>query len=219
MAHLSDDELQIWADGEASDVAQASAWRAHVDGCGACGAKLSSLRAFSRGMGLWAESVADDPAFAADGDLAERVMRMAAASAGATVPAATSATPAKAATPASNVVPMRAPKRRWAWGAAPIAIAAAAALVFAIKQPGHPRTSTHIAQTNHPGHPEVGQPPAPLEPDLASDVDPGSEVLAVQTTDEHTTYSVLELQMKQSGATTAVVWIDDRADEGSSAVQ
>jgi hypothetical protein len=206
MTHLNDDELQIWADGEASDGAQAAAWGAHVEQCDACSTKVASVRALGRGMRIWADSVGGD---GIDGDLAERILKLAAES-----EASSAGGESKPATVAT-VVPMRAPRKRWVWGAMPIAIAAAAALVFAIKQP--PR-STHRVHppTNQVVHQEL---PTPVEPDLPPDVDPGSEVLAVQTTDDHTTYSVLELQMKESGATTAVVWIDDRSEEGAGAVQ
>lgn len=217
MAHLNDDELQIWADGEASDATQAAAWGAHVEQCGACAAKVASVRSLGRGMQLWADSVASEHA---DDDLAERILGLAreAKSEAAATSASTKGAPggeAKTATP-SNVVPLHAARRRWVWGAMPIAVAAAAALVFAIKAQS-PR-GTHVRP---PPHTNVAQPnlPTPLEPDLAPDVDPGSEVLAVQTSDDHTTYSVLELQMKESGATTAVVWIDDRSEEGGGTVQ
>jgi hypothetical protein len=208
MAHPSDDELQIWADGEASDAAQAAAWRAHVDQCGACAAKVNAVRSLGRGVILWAESVA---AGGGADDLADRVMR--AALADKRAGGAPSAKPERA-----NVVPMRGARRRWVWGAAPIAMAAAAAVVFAVVRPGRPvRTNLPHPIVTLPDHRTTEIAPTP-EPDVAPGVDPGSEVLSVVPAD-HTTYSVLEVQAKESGTMTAVVWIDDGSGEGTGAVQ
>jgi hypothetical protein len=213
MAHLNDDELQILADGEASDATQAAAWGAHVGQCGACAAKVASVRSLGRGMQLWADSVSSEHTV---DDLADRISKLAAASAPAASTEKTAGDGGPKPVAPSNVVPMQRARHRWVWGTMPIAVAAAAVLVFAIKS----QTPRGTHERSHP-HTNVAQPnlPTPLEPDLEPGVDPGSEVLAVQTTDDHTTYSVLELQMKESGATTAVVWIDDRSEEGAGTVQ
>lgn len=208
MTHLSDDELQTWADGEAPDAARAAAWGEHVDQCGACAARVAAVHALGRGVRLWGESAGAD---GLAGDLAEQVMRLAAAE----------KKPATGAKPA-NVVPMRA-RRRWVWGAAPVAIAAAAALVFAIVRPVRPPHGAHGNVAQHARAPGTGTPdqaaPVPLEPDLAPGVDPGSEVLLVEAGSDHATYSVMQVQMKESGTPVAVVWIDENSSDGPGAVQ
>jgi hypothetical protein len=215
MTHLSDDELQTWADGEAPDAARAAAWGGHVDQCGACAARVAAVHALGRGVRLWGETVGADGL--AD-DLVEQVMRAAAAE----KKPATGAKPGASEGLPANVVPMRA-RRRWIWGAAPVAIAAAAALVFAIVRPMRPPHGGRGTVAQHDRAPGSGTQdqaaPVPLEPDLAPGIDPGSEVLLVEAGSDHATYSVMQLQMKESGTPVAVVWIDENSSDGPGAVQ
>ncbi len=226
--HPTDDELQTWADGEASDLSQAAAWEAHVAQCSACAARVDAVRSLGAGLRVWAEAVAPEVAHgAAEAGLADRVM--AAAKASQEAPATTvgahgdrTATDSAPRAPA-RVVPLRA-RQRWAWGAVPIVMAAAAAMVFAIVRPVRPRAPTGGAGTPSSVHDDarttatVAAEPTPLE-DLAANVDPGSAVLSVDGPDDHSSYSVLEIHVKKFGTPVAVVWIDDRADEGPGAVQ
>ncbi|MEI8258179.1 MAG: hypothetical protein WCJ30_21080, partial [Deltaproteobacteria bacterium] len=209
--HPTDDELQTWADGEASDATQGAAWGAHVAQCGACASRVEAVRALGESMRAWAEDVGSE---GADTDLADRVM------AAAKVPAATGAGEPARREPA-RVVPLR--MQRWVWAAAPLALAAAAAMVFALSRPVRPRlpTGRGSGETADRGDARVPVPvaaePTPLE-DLAANVDPGSSVLSVDGPDDHSSYAVLEIHVKKFGTPVAVVWIDDRDDDGAGAV-
>jgi hypothetical protein len=207
--HPTQERLLAWMDGDPE--AQGDELAAHVEACARCQRVLEGVTELGAAVRLWAEDCAPEPA----GDLADGVLAAAAeagvAGGNAASAAAGSASGARAPAGGGNVVPLaQARRRRWPWAAGPVALAVAAALVFAVLHRGP-------SPNRVGGAGGVGAGAAPVA--SAGSAAPGSEVLAVSSDEAHDNVSVMEVPGDREGTTVAVVWIDDESDSDSNAVQ
>jgi hypothetical protein len=191
MTHPTQEQLQAWIDGDPDALARGDETASHIESCERCQQVLEGIEQVGLAVRLWADDAVPAPA----ADLADRVLALA-KSEKHVVNGASASSTARA---NENVVSLdRARRRARVYVSAAVIIAAAAAGVFAWTQRGGvhmtPRGGGANVAANEPG---------------------GSEVLDVDSDEEHANVSVMEVPGDRAGTTVAVVWIDDESDEGS----
>lgn len=114
------------------------------------------------------------------------------------------------------VVSIESRRRPWIWAAISAGLAAAAAMLFALARPERARTTRlHEAPVARVENREAGvsvpahSAAAPAGEEVLAAVSQGSSVLAIESEDEHTTYTVIDVPGAHEGETVAVVWVDD----------
>lgn len=196
MTHPDDATLQTWYDGALVD-GDSLRVESHLAACALCASKVTALRAFTATASAWADAAPEL------GDLGDAIL----ARLDAPAPAPAKVIPLGEARTAP--VKRAFPLRRVLWPA----LAAAAAIAFALgtRAPPAHRPTADVAAQREPAAPDADPLTAPVVAGTG-DGPGGAEVVRVNVQGAQS-YALLAVQGMNPESTTAVLWIQDGADD------
>lgn len=206
MKHPSDEDLQMWADGELES--GADALEAHVAACARCAAVVASVRSLGGGLRLWSDSLELRSVSLVDAIEASVTPDIGARGVSAPPSAEPTKKPELRALPGGRAEPSSVrpvSRRAWVWPA----LAAAAAVLFVLGPRVSPRTTT----STHIDHPIAARPET-----LAAPTEPGADVVRIDV-EGAKSYTVMQVPGTIEGSTTAVVWIQDEPEDTEGSTQ